>query len=237
MQSYVKSYAKKMQFKVSVNSSSYKDGIAVRGYFYCSPKSCLKEYSKPKSKEDCQCMFNLNLNKNAATGKYNFSKPELRHSHALTPINILIDGKEFVKLESNLTDPEVTCIQNLALCCFSIPLLETNLERIFPGRAFDKTLLSRMRDKALDNELGKDRHNLPSLAKESERIWREGGSFQIVMDDKSTGIKSIHIQKKSWRDNAVQYAADGPKMVDGSHQYSRYKVIAIPWMGIDGLGF
>ena len=56
------------------------------------------------------------------------------------------------------------------------------------------------------------------------------------MDDKSTGIKSIHIQKKSWRDNAVQYAADGPKMVDGSHQYSRYKVIAIPWTGIDGLG-
>jgi hypothetical protein len=102
-------------------------------------------------------------------------------------------------------------------------MLETNLERIFPGRAFDKTLLSRMSDKALDNELGKDRHNLPSLAKESERIWREGGSFQIVMDDKSTGIKSIHIQKKSWRDNAVQYAADGPKMVDGSHRYSRYR--------------
>jgi hypothetical protein len=141
MQSYVKLYAKKMHFKVSVNSSSYKDGIAVRGYFYCSPKSCLKEYSKPKSKEDCQCMFNLNFNKTAATGKYNFSKPELRHSHALTPINILIDGKEFVKLESDLTDPEVTCIQNLALCYFSIPMLETNLERIFPGRAFDKTLL------------------------------------------------------------------------------------------------
>jgi hypothetical protein len=34
MQSYVKSYANKMHFKVSVNSSSYKDGIAVRGYFY-----------------------------------------------------------------------------------------------------------------------------------------------------------------------------------------------------------
>jgi hypothetical protein len=108
---------------------------------------------------------------------------------------------------------------------------------MFPGRAFDKTLLSHMRDKALDNELGKDCHNLPSLAKESERIWREGGSFQIVMDDKSIGIKSIHIEKKSWRDNAVQYAADGPKMVDGSHQYSRYKVIAIPWTGIDGLDF
>jgi hypothetical protein len=105
-------------------------------------------------------MFNLNFNKTAATGKYNFSKPELRHHHALTPINILIDGKQFVKLESNLTDPEVTCIQNLAQCHFSIPMLETNLEHIFPGRAFDKTLLSRMRDKALDNELGKDRHNL-----------------------------------------------------------------------------
>jgi hypothetical protein len=115
-------------------------------------------------------------------------------------------------------------------------MLETNLEHIFPGRAFDKTLLSHMRDKTLDNELGKDRHNLPSLAKESESIWREGGSFQIVMDVKSTGIKSIHIQKKSWRDNAVQYAADGPKMVDSSHQYSRYNVIAIPWTGIDGLG-
>lgn len=234
--SYVESYAKKMHFKVSVNSSSYNDGIASRGYFYCSPKSCIKECSKPKGKKDCQCIFNLNFNKSAATGKYSFSKPELRHSHPLTPINILIDGKEFVKFESDLTDPEVTCIQNLALCYFSIPMLETNLERIFPGRAFDKTLLSRMRDKALDNELGKDRHNLPSLAKESERIWREGGSFQIIMDDKSTGIKSIHIQKKSWRDNAVQYAADGPKMVDGSHQYSRYKVIAIPWTGIDGLG-
>jgi hypothetical protein len=93
-----------------------------------------------------------------------------------------------------------------------------------------------MRDKALDNELGKDCHNLPFLAKESESVWREDGSFQIVVDDKSTGIKSIHIQNKSWRDNAVQYATDGPKMVDGSHQYSRYKVIAIPWTGIDGLG-
>jgi hypothetical protein len=236
MKSYVQSYAKKMHFKVSINSSSYNDGIAVRGYFYCSPKSCVKEYSTNKSQKDSQCMFNLNFNKKATTGKYSFSKPELRHSHALNPINILIDGKEFVTLESDLTDPEVTCIQNLALCYFSIPMLETNLERIFPGRAFDKTLLSRIRDKALDNELGKDRHNLPSLAKESERIWREGGTFQIVMDDKSTGIKSIHIQKKSWRDNAVQYAADGPKMVDGSHQYSRYKVIAIPWTGIDGLG-
>jgi hypothetical protein len=87
-----------------------------------------------------------------------------------------------------------------------------------------------MRDKSLDNdELGKDSHNLPALAKESERIWREVGSFQIVMDDKSTGIKFIHIQKN-------HYAADGSKMVDGSHQYSRYKVIAIPWTGIDGLG-
>ena len=100
-------------------------------------------------------MFNLNFNKKATTRKYSFSKPELRHSHALNPINILIDGKEFVTLESDLTDPEVTCIQNLALCYFSIPMLETNLERIFPGRAFDKTLLSRIRDKALDNELGK----------------------------------------------------------------------------------
>jgi hypothetical protein len=115
-----------------------------------------------RSKKDCQCILNLNFDKTAAKVKYNFSKPELCHSHALTPINILIDGKEFIKLESDLTDTEVTCIQNLALCYFSIPMLETNLERIFPDRAFDKTLLSRMRDKALDNELGKDRHNLPS---------------------------------------------------------------------------
>jgi hypothetical protein len=44
MQSYVKSYAKKMHFKISVNSSAYNDdGVAVRGHFCCSPKSCLKE--------------------------------------------------------------------------------------------------------------------------------------------------------------------------------------------------
>jgi hypothetical protein len=64
-------------------------------------------------------------------------------------------------------------------------MLKTNLECIFPSRAFDKKLLSRMQDKALDNELGKDRHNLPALAKKSERIWREGRSFQVVVDDNS----------------------------------------------------
>jgi hypothetical protein len=50
MQSYVKSYAKKMYFKISVNSSAYKDGIAMRGHFYCSPKSCLKEKCKRRKK-------------------------------------------------------------------------------------------------------------------------------------------------------------------------------------------
>ena len=116
---------------------------------FCSPKSCLKDKSKSQSNKDCECIFNLNFNKSTSIGKYTFSKPELRHSHALTPINIPIDGKGFIKLESDFTDPELTCIQNLALCYFSFPMLETNLERIFPGCAFDKTLLSCMRDKSL----------------------------------------------------------------------------------------
>lgn len=120
---------------------------------------------------------------------------------------------------------------------YSVPMLETQLERIFPGRIFSKPLLGRIRNKTLDDRLGKDRNNLPALAALSEQVIREGGIFLIVLDPESMGIKSIHIQKKSWRAYAEQYGANGPKMVDGSHDWSKHKVIAIPWTGIDGLGF
>ena len=96
----------------------------------------------------------------------------------------------------------------------------------------------RVRTKTLDEAFGKDRNNLPALAALlSEQIIREGGIFQIVPSAGNMGIKSIHIQKKSWRDYAVQYAADGVKMVDGSHDWSMHKITAILWTGIDGLGF
>jgi hypothetical protein len=78
MCAYVTSYTKMIHFKISVNSSTYKNGIAMRGYFYCSPKSSIKDKSNPQSKNDCQCIFNLNFNKSQITGKNTFSKPKTR---------------------------------------------------------------------------------------------------------------------------------------------------------------
>lgn len=85
-----------------------------------------------------------------------------------------------------------------------------------------------MSNKYLDEKLGKDWHKLPALAKLSEEIIRERGIFRFVMNmnPNSSGISSIHIQKKHWS-YARQYSFDGLKMVDGSHDYSNNKVIAI----------
>jgi hypothetical protein len=48
-------------------------------------------------------------------------------------------------------------------------------------------------------------------------------------------IKSIHIQKFSWREYVVQYGQDGPKMVDGTHGTSQHGNVSIPWTLVDGL--
>ena len=118
----------------------------------------------------------------------------------------------------------------------SIPEMEMNLIRIFPQRRFEKALLHRIKNRTLDESLGNNRHDLPKLANTAEDVIRIGGVFAIIPDPESCGINSIHVQGPTWRDYSRQYCCDGPKMMDGSHQYSQYNIKAIPITCIDGLG-
>jgi hypothetical protein len=149
------------------------------------------------------CPFRVNFNKSAQLEMFQFTKAKFNHSHPLNEPKMMVDGKEYAKHQRDLKDSKVACIEQLSLCYLSIPIFQTCLERIFPGRTFDKSLLTRMSNMYLDQKLGKDSHNLSALAKLSKEIIRDGGIFRIVMDPNSTGIQSIHVQKKQWKDYTI----------------------------------
>ena len=230
---YATDCSNKQNFKISYQGAEYVDGKPTRGAIVCSPKSAGRRASRCAN-----FPFRLKFRLRAESGKFEFMPPfTLTHSHSIgNETSMEIDGMKVIQFEQDLTDAEICAIESFSVCGFSVPLLETQLERIFPNRLFHKQLLARVRNKTLDERFGKDRNNLPALAGLSEQVVRDGGIFQIVLDPDSMGIKSIHVQKKSWRGYVDQYGCDGPKMVDGSHDWSKHKVIAIPWTSIDGLG-
>ena len=126
-------------------------------------------------------------------------------------------------------------IQILSRTRNDIPHMEVNLATVFPDKIYCKTLLQRLKNKYLDKTLGHDRVDLPGLSKLAAKTIREGGTFEIVPDDESMCIAFLHVQKATWREYAIQYGTDGPKMVDGTHGTNQHGWLGIPWTLIDGL--
>ena len=235
MLDYVNACATNQNFKVTVKASVYWNQQPVRGSFVCSPKSCGRKSVGVVS----DCSFRLKFNHCAKSKQYRFMPPfQLDHDHSLSSDTVMmVNGKQVVKFESDLTDSEASAIEAFSIAGYSVPQLETVLERIYPNRLYHKTLLNRLRGKFLDESIGKDRNNLPALAGLAEHVIRDGGTFRIVPDPESMGIKCIHIQTRSMRGYAVQYGPDSVKMVDGSHHWSKHQLTACPWTGIDCFGF
>jgi hypothetical protein len=150
---YVKRFATNNNFMISLDTKDSR----TRGQILCSSKSCGRIKGQ-------HCPFRVNFNKSAQLEMFQFTKDDFNHSHPLNEPKMMVDGKEYVKHQRDLKDSEVACIEQLSLCYLFIPMFQTCLERIFPGRAFDKCLLTRMSNKYLDQKLGKDRHNLPILS-------------------------------------------------------------------------
>jgi hypothetical protein len=228
---HMEGYANLRNFRISVSPKEYFDLEAQRlpykGFFYCSPLSENREKGLP-------CPFQVYFRWNKMKQHYAITLKETQHSHALDSKIIIIDGRVKIRYQRDLTEPESVVIEQLSTCKITVPMICVNMERIFPGRSFDPVLITNMRKNYLDRIYGADRHNLPALAEMSEEWIREGGVFSIV-PSADGGILSIHAQHVMWKDYAMRYGPDGPKMVDGSHKYSMYRLETIPWTLVDCL--
>ena len=119
-----------------------------RGKFLCSCKS----YGV--NKNNGKCPFSINYNKDAKTDKFGFTSWKLLHNHPLrAPGESNLEGEEIIKYEKQLRDSEAVAIDIFSLSHLSTSDVGSALERVFPGRSFDKTLLARMKKKAVDNRL------------------------------------------------------------------------------------
>jgi hypothetical protein len=199
-----------------------KRNITKRGVLYCSPKSqCCP------NKEECPVKYVYGFDKKKDAYVFREDSSHTTHNHVLLPPTVenLLDGKFNVKFEQQLSPAEEQYINEQVLCKIDIPNMQENLERTFPGRCYDHTMLHRISKKVLDNKYGKDRKEFHWLMDLGDTINHNGGLFTADPNPEDFSIDAFHCQTKIQKMYASIY---GDFILgDGTHGMSREKGVFV----------